>query len=90
LKTPFWETLKRALEESVEINSEGTIDDWNGNTTAQPGRWPNVAENAQRANFEALQWHIFHLKNLDCGIHHHISRDHIGSCHNEFNVRFNN
>lgn len=84
------ETLKRALEDSVDHTAVVTTDGWKGYLTALSGRWHNVEESAQGANFEALHWHIFNLKNWVRGIHHHISRDHLQSYLHEFNFRFNN
>lgn len=84
------ETLKQALDETIEATAVVTTDGWKGYLSALVDKWHNVEDSAQGANFEALHWHIFNLKNWVRGIHHHISRDHLQSYLHEFNFRFNN
>lgn len=84
------ESLKQVLEASVEASAVVTTDGWKGYLSALTGKWHNVEDSAQGANFEALHWHIFNLKNWVRGIHHHVSRDHLQSYLHEFNFRFNN
>jgi hypothetical protein len=84
------ETRKRALEDSVDHTAVVSTDSWKGYLTALSGRWHNVEESNQGANFEALHRHIFNLKKWVRAIHHHVSRDHLQSYLDEFNFRFNN
>ncbi len=84
------ESLKQVLEASVEASAVVTTDGWKGYLSALTGKWHNVEDSAQGANFEALHWHIFNLKNWVRGIHHHVSPDHLQSYLHEFNFRFNN
>lgn len=57
------EALKQVLEASVEASAVVTTDGCKGYLSALTGKWHNVEDSAQGANFEALHWHIFNLKN---------------------------
>jgi transposase-like protein len=78
------------LETSVEASAVVITDGWKGYFSAQTGKWHNVEQSAEGANFRALHVHIFNLRYCMQGIHQHVSSNYLQWYLLEFNFRFNN